>query len=178
MFLRIACSLALLAVAACSEEKPASDRGTDTLGPPQSSRATRPAGGAAGTDVRDTGVATRDRGTVTGSAPGVSGGGGQVLHALPSPAIAAYQGQQFSSGPVSILLRADQTFEVRSNSTDQAVEGRYSYHGGVISLTDARGDVGGARFPMRCRLQTTSNGFQLTDADGNCDYFRDLNFRR
>lgn len=79
---------------------------------------------------------------------------------------------------MSLLLKPDNTFEMRATQGNQVVQGQYTYTNGVLSFTNPRGDIGGATFPMQCRLQQSATGFQLTDAGGNCTYFRDLSFRR
>ncbi len=78
-----------------------------------------------------------------------------------------------------MMLKPDNTFEVKSITGGEAVQGSYTFTDGTLNLTNAKGTISGATFPMQCRVVATSNGFQLTEASGgNCNYFRDLNFRK
>lgn len=78
-----------------------------------------------------------------------------------------------------MMLKPDNTFELKSTTGSETVQGSYTFNDGTLSFTNAKGTISGATFPMQCRMMATSNGFQLTEAaGGNCNYFRDLNFRK
>ena len=172
MIVRLMCAVSLVALAACGDQQTATTTpattGTSTTTNTTKSPTTTPATTPSTTATPGT------TGTTTGTTPPVGSGGG-----IPVPSLANYQGQQFSSGQVSMMLKPDNTFELKSNTGTDTVQGSYTFTDGTITFTNAKGDIGGATFPMRCRLVPTSNGFQLVEASGgNCTYFRDLNFRK
>jgi hypothetical protein len=183
MMTRILCAVSLLALAACDSGTQTGDA-TKSSEPSASKTAERPVSSSskstaeAPTSGGSSGTATAPKGTATGAAPPVSGAGGPSPGATP-PSIASLQGAPFRAGPVSIALRADNSFEMQSTATKESVTGQYTYSDGVISFTNPKGDIGGAKFPMQCRVvPTDAGGFQLTDAGGSCSYFQDLKFTR
>lgn len=179
MLARLMCATSLLALAACSDNTPTTTgSGTGTTGTNRTTTTTPPVtttppATTTTTAPPATTTTPGTTGTVTGTTPPVTGAGGVGV-----PSLASLQGTTYSAGPVSLLLRPDNTFEMRSTQGNQVVQGKYAYADGVLSFTAPQGDIGGATFPMQCRLTQTANGFQLTDSGGNCSYFRDLNFRR
>lgn len=179
MMVRILCAVTALALVGCDSPTQTGDApksqepsATKTVERPASTPTTKTA------ESPSTGTTTAPKGTTTGAAPPVSGAGGPSPGATP-PSIASLQGAPFKAGPVSIALRPDNSFEMQSAATKETVTGRYTYNDGVISFTDPKGDIGGAKFPMQCRIVATDGGgFQLTDAGGSCSYFQDLKFTR
>lgn len=202
MLARMMCAVSLLALAACTDQQTASNSGSGSgsNSTTSTSKTTSPGTGTTTTTTTKPGTGTTTTatpgtttvppatttpstttatpgtgttGTVTGTTPPVSGAGG-----VTAPSLSAIQGATYAAGPVSLMLRPDNTFEMRSTQGNQVVQGQYTYNNGVLNFTNPKGDIGGATFPMQCRLQQTQNGFQLTDAGGNCTYFRDLAFKR
>lgn len=203
MLARMMCAVSLLALAACTDQQTASNSGSGSgsNSTTSTSKTTSPGTGTTTTTTTKPGTGTTTTatpgtttvppatttpsttttatpgtgttGTVTGTTPPVSGAGG-----VTAPSLSAIQGATYAAGPVSLMLRPDNTFEMRSTQGNQVVQGQYTYNNGVLNFTNPKGDIGGATFPMQCRLQQTQNGFQLTDASGNCTYFRDLAFKR
>lgn len=184
MMARILCAVSMLALAACDSGTQTGDA-TKSSEPSASKTAERPVSSTStrtaespGSSGSTSSTATVPKGTATGAAPPVSGAGGPSPGATP-PSIASLQGAPFRAGPVSIVLRPDNSFEMQSATTKESVTGQYTYADGVISFTNPKGDIGGAKFPMQCRVvPADSGGFQLTDAGGNCSYFQDLKFTR
>jgi hypothetical protein len=79
---------------------------------------------------------------------------------------------------MTIQLSPDNTFVMRETGSARKVEGRYAYQDGVMTFSDATGDLGTAQFPMRCRFQTEgASEFRLADTDGACTQFKDLTFK-
>ena len=173
MIVRLIGAMSLLALAACGDQQTATTAPA-TTGPGTTTSNTTKSTTTAPATTPSTTATPGTTGTTTGTTPPVGSGGG-----IPVPSLANYQGQQFSSGQVSMMLKADNTFELKSNTGTETVQGSYTFTDGTLTFTNAKGDIGGATFPMRCRLAPTSNGFQLLEASGgNCNYFRDLNFRK
>ena len=173
MIVRLMCAVSLVALAACGDQQTATTTPTTTGTSTTTTNTTKTPTTTPATTPSTTAM-PGSTGTTTGTTPPVGSGGG-----IPVPSLANYQGQQFSSGQVSMMLKSDNTFELKSNTGTDTVQGSYTFTDGTITFTNAKGDIGGATFPMRCRLMPTSNGFQLVEASGgNCTYFRDLNFRK
>jgi hypothetical protein len=191
MIARVLCAVSVLALAACDGgTQQTGDAGqtaptTTSPAPPVTTEAPAPATeptttttAEAPTKAPEPGGTAPSTGTTSSAAPPVSGAGGPSPGATP-PSIASLQGTPHRAGPVSIALRPDNTFEMQSSATNENVTGNYTYEDGVISFVDPKGDIGGAEFPMQCRVvPTDAGGFQLADAGGNCSYFQDLHFRR
>lgn len=201
MYLRIACAVSLLALAACDQQT-ASNSGSGTGSESETSGSsgtsvsnTGGSSGAGGSNSSGTSV-TATTGGSSDAASKSSASGGSTTQAPAS--LAAYQGQALNSGPVLLTLKQDSTFELISVSDNKQVQGEYNYNSGsgIISFSNPKGEVSGASFPMQCRVAETTGGIQMmeassaTGADGNagngtsgansggCNYFRDLTFRK
>jgi hypothetical protein len=48
----------------------------------------------------------------------------------------------------------------------------------MLTLNDVSGDLGGAKFPMRCRMETAADGFRLQATEGSCQELAGLSFKR
>jgi hypothetical protein len=72
----------------------------------------------------------------------------------------------------------DDRFRMARIDGTQAVEGRYQLGDGVLNLTGVSGDVGFARFPMRCRVEAVDGGFRLEAVEGSCQELAGTTFTR
>jgi hypothetical protein len=174
---------AVLALAACGEEQTAEAPATpaaptavetaETPASPGASTATAPAPSTtAGTDAADNAVET------TGTATTAPPTGSTQTAATSATSLDSFQGRTYSAGPVSLQLNPDNTFVMNEVEGNQKVEGRYSYENGMLTFSEPAGDVGTAKFPMRCRFETSgASDFRLGDTDGACTRFKDLTFK-
>lgn len=93
------------------------------------------------------------------------------------PSMSRFENRVLDAGMVSLLLKADRTFVMRSTRTNQQIEGRYAIEGDTVTFSEARGDTGGASFPMQCRFEQAGDGVQLERIGNNCTHFEGLTFR-
>lgn len=95
-----------------------------------------------------------------------------------APGVQSYQGRTYIAGPVSLQLNADRSFVMDEVKGERRVEGRYTFQDGVLTFSDARGDIGPEQFPMRCRFQPSgADAFRLGEEGGSCGRFKDLTFK-
>ncbi|MCB5177524.1 copper resistance protein NlpE [Microvirga lenta] len=114
----------------------------------------------------------------TGTATATPPAGSTQTAATSATNLDTFQGRTYSAGPVSLQLNPDNTFVMNEVDGNKKVEGRYAYENGVLTLSDPKGDVGQATFPMRCRFETSgASDFRLADNEGACTRFRDLTFK-
>ena len=85
---------------------------------------------------------------------------------------------RYEAGPVVAEFGPDNQFQMATSDGTQTVRGRYEVGDGVLSLSDVSGDIGMARFPMRCRLEAVQGGFRLEATDGSCQQLAGTTFTR
>jgi hypothetical protein len=92
---------------------------------------------------------------------------------------AAFQdllGRSLTAGSVTLRLEPDNRFVFRDES-GRSVTGRYAFTEGVLTMQDAQGDVGQARFPMSCRFEpVTAATFRFQDVAGSCSQLSGVAF--
>jgi hypothetical protein len=70
-----------------------------------------------------------------------------------------------SATGLKFTLREDGAF-ILSDRINRQVTGRYEIENGAMTLSEASGRLGTARFPMTCPYSQTENGFTLGAAEG------------
>jgi hypothetical protein len=79
---------------------------------------------------------------------------------------------------VSLNLQEGGAFELSNNGDGRKVTGRYEVRDGMLILTDGQGDIGGATFPIRCRIDQSGRVIRLLNADdGACRQLHGLQLR-
>lgn len=96
--------------------------------------------------------------------------------ALSQAAAVGIRPGEYAVGPVTAFFASDGTFRLSDADAARHVTGRYAVESGVLTLSDAVGATGGARFPMRCRIEPQTNGFRLFELDNSCSVFSDVEF--
>lgn len=164
-------AVALLALPGCDEQKAAqAPKNTTSSTEPKATGQASIAGTTASAPAPSS-TAVPSSTTATSSSQATAGR---------SNSLDAYTGRTFTAGPVSLRLNPDNTFRMDETDGNRKVEGRWQYtpSSGLLVLSDARGDVGNAQFPMHCRLQENgSDAFQLGETAGSCIRFKDLTFK-
>jgi hypothetical protein len=171
---------AILALAACGEDQTAQTPTTPASPPAaETAQAQPPAAPVSPAPAPATGTgATNTPGETTGTTATAPPTGNPQTAATTATSLEPFQGRTYAAGPVTIQLNPDNTFVMQEAGSARKVEGRYAYQDGIVTFSDATGDVGTAQFPMRCRFQTEGAGsFRLADADGACTQFKDLTFK-
>ncbi len=166
--------VAVLVLAACGEDQttqaptaPAPAPGAETAQAPSQPPAPTT---AIGSDA----VSTSGEVTRTATPPA----GNPQTAAAAMTSLEPFQAQTYGAGPMTIQLNRDNTFVMRQTGTSRKVEGRYTYQDGIVTFSEATGDIGAAQFPMRCRFETGGpSQFRLVDTDGACPQFKDLTFK-
>ena len=179
---------ATLVLAGCSEDQTA--QAPTTPAPPPTTTAERPAtppAPAAPAPPSTTAGSTPTAPTAPATPPSSTASAPALAPAAPPPSQSAaatpanldtYRDRTYSAGPVSLVLKPDNTFEMMQTAGDQKVTGRYAYENGIVTLSDPQGPVGDAQFPMRCRFETVgTNEFRLAENNGSCTRFKDLTFK-
>lgn len=85
--------------------------------------------------------------------------------------------QDYISDAVLLRLEPDGRFEMRELAGSRRADGHYRYDDGILTLLDASGDIGSARFPMYCRVRLTGAGFALAIEKGSCRQLDGAEFR-
>jgi len=155
-------AVALLALAGCDEQK--------------SSQAQKSTTSATETKVDDKVGTPRPETAAPATTPNAN------AQATPSRtgSLDPYRGRTFTAGPVSLRLNADNTFRMDETDGNRKVEGQWQFasQSNLLVLSDPKGDVGTAQFPMRCHFQESgADAFQLGETAGSCARFKDMTFK-
>ncbi len=86
------------------------------------------------------------------------------------------QPRAYAAGSVVLRFEANGAFRISEAAGSRKVDGHYAYTDGVLTLSDAKGDVGTAKFPMRCRLDPAPPGFSLSPIEDSCTVFNRVQF--
>lgn len=167
---------ATLVLAGCSDDQTA--QAPATPAPPPTTTAERPATPGTTAGSTPTTPATPPSPTASAPAPAPAAPPPSQSAAATPANLDTYRDRTYSAGPVSLVLKPDNTFEMMQTAGDQKVTGRYAYENGIVTLSDPQGPVGDAQFPMRCRFETVgTNEFRLAENNGSCTRFKDLTFK-
>nr|WP_162623762.1 hypothetical protein [Paracoccus saliphilus] len=85
-------------------------------------------------------------------------------------------GERYEHDGVTAIFVDDGTFEMTNADNKETVVGNYSLAEGLLTLTEASGDLRGAEFPMRCTIVAEALGFRLEDEDGSCKLLSGISF--
>jgi DNA repair exonuclease SbcCD ATPase subunit len=88
------------------------------------------------------------------------------VEAVPEPAPIAPG--EYTSGAVTASFGPDGSFTMENSERSQSVQGRYAVETGVLTLSDAEGDIGRVQFPLQCGVEAAGNGFRLSAHEGGC----------
>ncbi len=83
----------------------------------------------------------------------------------------------YRAGDVVLRLGEDGVFSMDEVGGSRKIEGRYAVQDGVLTLSQAKGDVGNTKFPVRCRIQHLGGGFVLTGIERSCAVLHGVTFR-
>lgn len=83
---------------------------------------------------------------------------------------------RYRAGPINANFAEDGTFTIRHTERGETASGHYSLDDGVLSLTEATGDLGDLEFPMRCGVEGLDLGFRLTSHEDSCSRLADMTF--
>lgn len=195
--LALAPVIALLALTACGEDQTAeapaektpppvaaappadTERPTASTPPATTSETT-----TATNEAKPAAPPTADAAPPPAGKEAVSGSSGDTQVAATTPATASvsdikpYTGRTYAAGPVSLQLNEDNTFVLTETGTSNKVQGKYAFENGVITFSQPTGDVGTAKFPIKCRMEGASaDSFSLADTGGSCQRFHNLTFK-
>ena len=81
-------------------------------------------------------------------------------------------------GKITAIFATDGTFRMENRGTGHAVKGTYALSDGILTLSEAEGDLGKAQFPMRCAITPQDAGFALAEDDGTCTFLAGASFTR
>lgn len=179
---------AVLALAACNDKQTASNGKPDapaatTAAKPAAPPAiavvkAEPAAPAAGTSSQP---ATTAAAPSTSAAPGATVGTTDLKkgEATGSVALTApnLQPGRYQADPIALRLEAGNKFVMTEREGNREVQGRYEYKNAVITFTDASGDLGKAKFPIRCKVETLGTTFKFVEDGGSCQALNGLTFR-
>ncbi len=83
----------------------------------------------------------------------------------------------YRAGDVILRLGEDGVFSMDEVGGSRRIEGRYTLREDVLTLSEAKGDVGNTRFPVRCRVQHVGDSFTLSGIDRSCAVLHGVTFR-
>jgi hypothetical protein len=170
IFKLLAPSLAVLALAACGDDKAAeAPRETTTAQAPATTAA--PPAAPATTPPAPT---TTTAAPAAPAAPATTAGATTGSVADP---LRPYLAKPLTAGAVALRLDPNGTFTMSETGGDRRVEGRYAVQDGIVTFSDPKGDTGAATFPMRCRVQPAGDGFRLAAVEGSCTTLADQTFK-
>ena len=86
------------------------------------------------------------------------------------------QPRAYAAGAIVLRFDQDGTFRISEAAGSRKVDGHYAYADGVLTLSDAKGDIGGVKFPIRCRLEPAPPGFSLSPIEDSCRIFNQVRF--
>ena len=89
----------------------------------------------------------------------------------------ARQAPAYRAGDVILHLGEDGTFTMDEVGGSRKIEGRYSIQDGLLTLSQAKGDVGNTKFPVRCRIRYAGDSFTLTGIERSCAVLHGVTFR-
>jgi hypothetical protein len=134
--------------------------------------ATSPEPGATGATAPGGRSAPASSGATPGSMPNTSS-----TARAPEPGVTMRPGS-YRAEAVSLNLQEGGAFELSNNGDGRKVTGRYEVRDGMLILTDGQGDIGGATFPIRCRIDQSGRVIRLLNADdGACRQLHGLQLR-
>src|SRR5919199_987476 len=84
------------------------------------------------------------------------------------------QPRAYAAGAIVLRFDPDGTFRISEAAGSRKVDGRYAYADGTLTLSDAKGDTGGVKFPMRCRVDPAPPGFRLSPTEDSCKVFNEV----
>lgn len=155
-------TVALLALAGCDEQKSSQSQKSTT----------------STTETKVDDKASTPRPEVAAAAPATTPNAQATASRTGS--LDAYRGRTFTAGPVSLRLNADNTFRMDETDGNRKVDGQWQFasQSNLLILSDPKGDVGTAQFPMRCHFQESGpDAFQLGETAGSCARFKDMTFK-
>jgi predicted nucleic acid-binding Zn-ribbon protein len=85
-------------------------------------------------------------------------------------------GRRYLYGAVVATFNPDGTFHMTNMRTEDSVRGAYTLEDGVLTLSEAQGDLREVEFPMRCGITDRPSGFVLEDTDGSCSQLAGAGF--
>ena len=121
----------------------------------------------------------RDQAQGTAQAGELQAGAPEPTASAPRPAEPwrGLQPRAYAAGPILLRFDPDGGFSISEAAGSRKVDGHYAYTDGVRTLSDAKGDVGTAKFPMRCRLDPAPPGFSLSPIEDSCTVFNRVQFK-
>lgn len=118
-----------------------------------------------------------------GQAPGSAGARPEAVPNASSTARApdptrALPPGRYQADRISLDLQDGGAFELATTGDGRKVTGRYEVKDGMLVLSDGQGDIEGATFPIRCRIDRSGTVIRLLNADdGACRQLHGLQLR-